>query len=162
LVLIVAYELTILKDTMGSVGVIISTLLIKYYGWTGFDPIASLFIAILIVASVVPLVLDTGRILALDVGSRRNRIEGALAEVAAIPGVAKYEVPRFWPKDGSAFVGSIRIRLAKSAGSVDVGGPHGSVGASYVSIDRVVERVDAVLRAKIRGLSEVTIEVEGE
>jgi hypothetical protein len=66
---------------MGSVGVIISTLLIKFYGWTGFDPIASLFIAVLIVASVVPLVIDTGKILCLDVSSRSSRIDGAMAEV---------------------------------------------------------------------------------
>jgi solute carrier family 30 (zinc transporter), member 5/7 len=147
---------------MGSVGVIISTLLIKFYGWTGFDPIASLFIAILIVASVVPLVLDTGRILALDITPRRAEIDAALADVAAIPGVAKYEAPRFWPKDGSAYVGSIRVRLARAPGAVDVGGPHGAVGPSYVGIERVVERVDSVLRGKIRGLEEVTIEVEGE
>ena len=39
-------------DTVGSVGVITSTLLIRYYGWTGFDPMASLFTNMLIAASV--------------------------------------------------------------------------------------------------------------
>jgi len=61
--------------------VIISTILIQFYGWTGFDPIASLFIAILIAASVVPLVIDTGRILALDVSEKDATIESALKEV---------------------------------------------------------------------------------
>lgn len=69
------------QDTLGSVGVIISTLLIQFYGWTGFDPIASLFIAILIAASVIPLVMDTGKILALDVADRDVDIQHALAEV---------------------------------------------------------------------------------
>jgi zinc transporter 5/7 len=63
------------------VGVIISTILIHFYGWTGFDPIASLFIAILIAASVVPLVIDTGKILALDVSEKDATIESALKEV---------------------------------------------------------------------------------
>jgi zinc transporter 5/7 len=64
------------------VGVIISTLLIQYYGWTGFDPIASLFIAVLIVASVVPLVIDTGRVLSLDLGdNNESKVEMALKEV---------------------------------------------------------------------------------
>jgi hypothetical protein len=63
------------------VGVIISTLLIQFYGWTGFDPIASLFIAILIAASVIPLVMDTGKVLALDVAERDVDIERALTEV---------------------------------------------------------------------------------
>ena len=60
---------------------IISTLLIQFYGWTGFDPIASLFIAILIAASVIPLVIDTGKILALDLSDKEVVIREALAEV---------------------------------------------------------------------------------
>ena len=70
-----------MQDTLGSVGVIISTLLIQYYGWTGFDPIASLFIAVLIAASVIPLVIDTGKVLMLDLSERSLPIENALAEV---------------------------------------------------------------------------------
>ena len=70
-----------MQDTLGSVGVIISTLLIQYYGWTGFDPIASLFIAVLIAASVIPLVIDTGKVLMLDLSERSMPIENALAEV---------------------------------------------------------------------------------
>lgn len=71
-----------LQDTLGSVGVIISTLLIQFYGWTGFDPIASLFIAILIAASVIPLVIDTGKVLMLDLDHRGSGIERALTEVS--------------------------------------------------------------------------------
>ena len=75
------------QDTLGSVGVIVSTLLIQYYGWTGFDPIASLFIAVLIVASVVPLVIDTGRVLSLDLGDNESKVELALKEVCRYPGI---------------------------------------------------------------------------
>ena len=63
---------------------IISTLLIQFYGWTGFDPIASLFIAVLIAASVIPLVIDTGKILALDVGDKDAAIQEALHEVSLL------------------------------------------------------------------------------
>lgn len=66
-------------------GVIVSTLLIKYYGWTGFDPIASLFIAILIAASVIPLVIDTGKVLALDLSDREASIQQAISEVRLPP-----------------------------------------------------------------------------
>ncbi len=51
------------------------------YGWTGFDPIASLFIAVLIAGSVLPLVIDTGKVLCLDVAGRDVKIESALSEV---------------------------------------------------------------------------------
>lgn len=40
--------LHILADTLGSVGVIVSTVLIRLYGWHIADPICSLFIAILV------------------------------------------------------------------------------------------------------------------
>jgi hypothetical protein len=69
---------------MGSVGVIISTILLKYFGWTGFDPIASLFIAVLITASVIPLVLESGKILILDVSGHEQEIASALEEVRAL------------------------------------------------------------------------------
>jgi zinc transporter 5/7 len=68
---------------LGSVGVIISTLLIRYTGLTIFDPIASLFIAALIMASVIPLVIDSGRVLCLDVGTDiEQEIQTALADVS--------------------------------------------------------------------------------
>ena len=71
------------QDTLGSVGVIVSTLLIQLYGWTGFDPIASLFIAVLIAASVIPLVIDTGTVLALDLGDQAPTIQETLSEVSS-------------------------------------------------------------------------------
>ena len=50
-----AVFLHILADTLGSVGVIISTLLIDYTGYFIFDPLASLLIAILIFLSIYPM-----------------------------------------------------------------------------------------------------------
>ena len=82
--------LHVMADTLGSVGVIISTLLIQFYGWTGFDPIASLFIAVLIAASVIPLVIDSGKVLCLDVDHREDNIKDALAEVSKTLWVIQY------------------------------------------------------------------------
>ena len=50
---------------MGSVGVIVSTLLIDWFGLNIADPICSLFIAVLIFLSVAPLVRDTTQVLLL-------------------------------------------------------------------------------------------------
>lgn len=55
--------LHILADTMGSVGVIISSLLIRFFGWHIADPICSMIIAILISLSVIPLLRDSTAIL---------------------------------------------------------------------------------------------------
>ncbi|KAF7317968.1 J domain-containing protein [Mycena kentingensis (nom. inval.)] len=152
--------LHVMADTLGSVGVIISTLLIQFYGWTGFDPIASLFIAVLIAASVVPLVMDTGRVLCLDVSERHPTIEQALAEVKSLEGVASFTAPRFWPKDATTLIGSIHIQVAASAASYDPSGPHSNQRRTYAKLDRVVERVDSVLRSRIPGLEELTIQIE--
>ncbi|TFY72318.1 hypothetical protein EVG20_g690 [Dentipellis fragilis] len=135
--------LHVMADTLGSVGVIISTLLIQFYGWTGFDPIASLFIAILIAASVIPLVIDTGRVLALDVSDRSASIHAALSELVTIEGLSSYSSPQFWPKDDTSLIGSVHVQLAVHSG-----------------MDLVVAHVDSLLRDRIPGLEELTIQVE--
>jgi len=128
--------------------VIVSTLLIQYYGWTGFDPIASIFIAVLIAASVIPLVIDTGKVLALDVAQRSDAISDALAELASVEGLASYRNPQFWPKDASSLIGSLHVQLAPPTPLKDY------------DLNGVVERVDTLLRARIPGLEELTIQVE--
>ncbi|GJJ11199.1 hypothetical protein Clacol_005431 [Clathrus columnatus] len=153
--------LHVMADTLGSVGVIISTLLIQFYGWTGFDPIASLFIAVLIAASVLPLVIDSGRVLSLSIDGQRDRkIQHILQELNNIDGVESYSQARFWPKDPSKLVGSIHIQLAPRM-PADPTGPHSARGVTYASIDRVLENVDTLLRNRITGLDELTIQVEG-
>ncbi len=57
--------LHVLADTMGSVSVILSSLLIQQFGWLVADPICSLFIAILIMVSVIPLLKDSADALLL-------------------------------------------------------------------------------------------------
>ena len=55
--------LHVLADTLGSAGVIVSTLMIRFWGWHMADPIASLIISVLILLSVVSLVTSTSNIL---------------------------------------------------------------------------------------------------
>ena len=55
--------LHVLADTMGSVAVIVSALLIDNFGWHWADPLCSLFLSILIFASIYPVLKDSGLIL---------------------------------------------------------------------------------------------------
>jgi zinc transporter 5/7 len=48
--------LHVLADALGSVGVIISSFLVKYYNLQIADPICSSIISVLIFASVIPLI----------------------------------------------------------------------------------------------------------
>jgi solute carrier family 30 (zinc transporter), member 5/7 len=95
--------LHILADTLGSVAVVISTILVHLYGWSGFDPIASCIIAILIFASATPLVSSTANTLLLSLpGDVEYNLRDTLAGVSALKGVVGYAVPRFWLNDAGA------------------------------------------------------------
>ncbi|KAL4816764.1 cation efflux family-domain-containing protein [Aspergillus spinulosporus] len=92
--------LHILADTLGSVAVVISTILVHYSGWAGYDPIASCMIAILIFASAVPLVSSTAKSLLLTLPADvEYNIRETLAGVSTLRGVVGYTVPKFWLDD---------------------------------------------------------------
>ncbi|GAA5914613.1 hypothetical protein JCM6882_001217 [Rhodosporidiobolus microsporus] len=150
--------LHVMADTLGSVGVIISTLLINRYGWTGFDPLASIFIAVLIFASVVPLIVDSGKLLVLDMGEEKEaEVRKALTAVQRLEGVSSFSRARFWRKDPSSMVGSICIQLAPAPGYAHT--PH-VAPKSFANIEKTTARVRRALRANIGGLEEVVIQVE--
>ncbi|KAH5106755.1 hypothetical protein HBI46_098800 [Parastagonospora nodorum] len=95
--------LHILADALGSVAVIISTLLTKYYGWSGWDPIASCIIAILIFLSAIPLVKSSGARLMLSLpNDLEYRVRNTLGELGTLRGVVGYAVPKFWLEDEGA------------------------------------------------------------
>lgn len=132
--------LHVLADTLGSVGVILSTLLIRYTGWTVWDPLASLFIALLILASVTPLVLESGRVLALDIGDDAS-VRRALTELNT-SGV-DFSAPRFW-QDVNGLRGSLHLQLQ----------------GSRLGVDRMKGKVRQALEPL--GLKELVIQAEGD
>lgn len=94
--------LHVLADTLGSVAVVFSTILIHYTGWAGFDPLASCLIAILIFASAVPLVKSSAKRLLLAVPEDTEfDLREALAGVGSLKGVVQVQVPRFWMEEGA-------------------------------------------------------------
>ena len=101
--------LHVLADTLGSVAVVISTILIHYTGWVGWDPLASCLIAILIFASAIPLVASSAKRLLLAIPeSTEFDLREALAGVGALKGVVNVCVPKFWMGDGEkATVGGV-------------------------------------------------------
>ncbi|TAQ86452.1 hypothetical protein B7494_g5226 [Chlorociboria aeruginascens] len=92
--------LHVLADTMGSAAVIVSTILIHFLGWSGWDPLASCLIAILIFLSSIPLVSSSAKKLLLTVPDDiEYNLRETLAGVSDLRGVASYSVPRFWMGD---------------------------------------------------------------
>ncbi|KAL6711679.1 putative zinc transporter msc2 [Coniothyrium glycines] len=109
--------LHILADALGSVAVIISTLLTKYYGWSGWDPIASCIIAILIFLSAIPLVKSSGARLMLSLPNDvEYGIRNTLGELVTLRGVVGYAVPKFWLEDEGAAHAAVHAKEEDTCG----------------------------------------------
>lgn len=136
--------LHIMADTLGSAGVIVSTLLIKWFGWTGFDPIASLFIAVLIIMSVIPLIRQSSAVMMLELSDETVAvIEGTLDEVRAMDGVYSISHTRFWPCEAESVIGSLHVQVKDG-----------------VNTQVMRQTVTDVLMSHIHGLREVCVQVE--
>uniref|UniRef100_A0A8C6SS49 Zinc transporter n=1 Tax=Neogobius melanostomus TaxID=47308 RepID=A0A8C6SS49_9GOBI len=104
--------LHVLADTLGSVGVIISTILIRHFGWLIADPICSLFIATLIFLSVLPLIKDACEVLLLRVPHEHEKeLNTALEKIEKIEGVISYRDPHFWRHSASVMAGTIHLQV---------------------------------------------------
>ncbi|KAK6928253.1 Cation efflux protein [Dillenia turbinata] len=88
--------LHVLADTMESVGVVVSTLLIKYKGWLVADP-ASIFISVLIVSSVFPLLRNSAEILLQRIPQAHElELKEAPSDVVKIKGVCGIRNLHIW------------------------------------------------------------------
>ncbi|KAL5005080.1 hypothetical protein ScPMuIL_018536 [Solemya velum] len=134
--------LHILADTLGSVGVIISSVLIENFGWNISDPICTLFIATLILLSVFPLLKETAVILLLRTPlDNEKEIEEALDKLMSIEGVLAYREPHFWSHTGDKFKGTIHIQVAPDC-----------------SEQKIISLATSILKES--GLQELMIQVE--
>ncbi|KAI9224592.1 cation efflux family-domain-containing protein [Blastocladiella britannica] len=106
--------LHILADALGSLGVIISTLLIYQFGWTGFDPLASLLIAILIFISTIPLLRSSLRVLMCETpGGAASKLPHVIDGIrGTLNGAVTHVDHRVWTNDGSDTLALVRVHLA--------------------------------------------------
>lgn len=136
--------LHIMADTLGSAGVIVSTLLIQWFGWTGFDPIASLFIAILIFMSVIPLIKQSASVLMLELDDHIvNQVEGTLDEVRRLDGVTSVDNYRFWPNEAETVVGSVHVLVQ-----------------DIQRIQDIKRSITEIFMSHVDGLKEICVQVE--
>jgi len=108
--------LHILADTLGSVGVIISSFLISRYGWWFADPICAIVISALILASSWPLLRETSATLLLSIERRHLKgLERSKAQILTLEGVKSVDSAQFWPLDGrDILMGSIHITTTRA------------------------------------------------
>ncbi|EMP36535.1 Zinc transporter 5 [Chelonia mydas] len=136
--------LHVLADTLGSVGVIISTIFIQQFGWLIADPLCSLFIATLIFLSVIPLIKDACQVLLLRLPPECEKdLHVALEKIQKIDGLISYRDPHFWCHSASVVAGTIHVQVM-----------------SDVMEQRIIQQVTAVL--KDVGVNNLTVQVEKE
>jgi solute carrier family 30 (zinc transporter), member 5/7 len=139
--------LHVLADTLGSLSVVVSTALTSVWGWAGWDPLASVFISVLILLSSKPLIVSSARRLLLSIpdGTEYNLRE-VLAGICQQRGVAACAAPKFWVNDRGG-----SEACDKLLGIVHV------VAARGASLDEVRDGVRNYLRKS--GI-DITVQVE--
>ena len=111
-----AIYIHILADTLGSVAVLLSSFLIKYYKLFISDPICSLFISIMIFYSTIPVLKNSCFTLLHipneKISKKKNKVEKSIKEI-------KFDDKRvsighfdIWQMKNDYFVGEIKINIS--------------------------------------------------
>ncbi|KAH3837247.1 zinc transporter 5-like [Dreissena polymorpha] len=136
--------LHVLADTLSSVGVIISSLLIEHFGWNIADPICSLFIATMIFLSIIPLLKETSAILLLRTpGDIESCVNSAIQKILNLEGVTSYRDHHVWYHTSSKVLATLHLHVAHDA-----------------SEQKIISQVGSIM--KDAGIHSVTVQVEKE
>lgn len=107
--------LHILADTLGSVGVIVSALLMQMFGWMRADPICSMFIAVLVAMSVLGLIKESVTVLMQRQPSAIDRaLPQCYQKVTGLAGVYSVQEPHFWTLCSNVYIGAIKLEVSKN------------------------------------------------
>lgn len=105
--------LHIVADTLGSVGVIISAILMQKYDLMIADPICSMLIALLIGVSVVPLLRESiGILMQRTPPSLDHALPECYQRVQHLQGVYNLQEPHFWTLCTDVYIGTLKLLVA--------------------------------------------------
>ncbi|XP_022104644.1 zinc transporter 5-like [Acanthaster planci] len=108
--------LHVLADTLGSVGVIVSSFLIGQFGLLVADPICSIFIAVMIFLSVLPLLGQTAAILVQRIPPElESSIADGLKKVKLLDDVLSYREHHFWCHSADSYAGTLHVQVTAKA-----------------------------------------------
>ncbi|XP_078500715.1 zinc transporter 7 [Lissotriton helveticus] len=108
--------LHIVADTLGSIGVIVSAILMQNYGWMIADPICSMLISILIGVSVVPLLKQSiGILMQRTPPSLDHALPQCYQRVQQLQGVYSLHDPHFWTLCTDVYIGTLKLLVAPDA-----------------------------------------------
>lgn len=115
LIRIIIVYLHVLADTLGSVGVIVSSILIDYKQWYMSDPICSVLISVLIGWSTLPLLKQTALQLVQRVPVELDSVlPRRLMEIEQLSPVLCVQESHFWKHSGTTVVGTLHLAIDQS------------------------------------------------
>ena len=136
--------LHILADLLGSVGVIVSSFLIGNWQLLIADPICTLLVASLILATVWPLLRDSAYVLSLCATSDLERkVRKAVADILALDGVISHRLCHVWQHLDHETIAVMNVHVE-----------------SYVIEQRIINQIQNVFR--LCGINNITVQVEKE
>lgn len=101
-----------LADTLGSVGVIVSSVLIYHFDWMIADPVCSMFISVLIMMSVYPLMRESlGVLMQRTPVSLDHTLQASLQKVYELEGVVQLQDIHVWTLCSGVYHGSLRVEV---------------------------------------------------
>ncbi|KAI3384655.1 hypothetical protein SNEBB_009032 [Seison nebaliae] len=113
--------LHILADTLGSCGVIVSSLLIKYFNWYRSDPICSIFIAVMIFLSVRSLLWNSIEELLLKLSHRNvHQMETVLDSLLTLNDIKSYRNYSSWTTTTGEIYISIHVQVAPNTSEQEI------------------------------------------
>uniref|UniRef100_A0A667HGX9 Zinc transporter n=1 Tax=Lynx canadensis TaxID=61383 RepID=A0A667HGX9_LYNCA len=108
--------LHILADTLGSIGVIASAIMMQNFGLMIADPICSILIAMLIVVSVIPLLRESvGILMQRTPPVLENTLPQCYQRVQQLQGVYSLQEQHFWTLCSDVYVGTLKLVVAPDA-----------------------------------------------
>ena len=116
---IYAIYIHILADTLGSVAVLFSSFLVKYYKLYISDPICSLFISAMIIFSTIPVLKNASMSLLhipnKKISKKKNKIEQSIKNINSGMNDVKISIGNFdlWQTNSTYFIGEIKIEIIR-------------------------------------------------
>jgi zinc transporter 5/7 len=103
--------LHMVADTLASISLIVSTLLIKYYQWYAADAICSLIISCIIFFAAYPLIVHSVDVLLLrSPQNYQSLIDNGIEKLKTTKGVLQVYNIHFWAMNSDQFVGTLHIK----------------------------------------------------
>lgn len=149
----------LLADTLGSVGVIISAIIIQIWGWTLADPICSLTIAILIFLSTIPLIKQSSKTLLQSTpGYFEEPLQHLLLKLRKVEGVIGYRDPHFWGHAHEVLVGTIHVQVSFDIAFLKAAANKYMKVDEHANEQRILQIVTNMFKEE--GVNYLTVEIE--